>query len=90
MTGMSGRDTSGGGTDGSDHEAERALSRRARLVASVLVAAMASWLVLQWLGGAMGWPSGLVFALDLAALAAFAWALAATYGIWRRRRDMRS
>ena len=85
MTVVGDRATSAGGTAAA---AERALSRRARVVALVLVAAMGSWLGLQWLGGAMGWPPGLAFALDLAALAAFAWALAATYGIWRRRRGI--
>ena len=91
MTGVDGRGTSNGGANGSAPDAvERALSRRARVVALVLVAAMASWLGLQWLGGAMGWPPGLMFALDLLALAAFAWALAATYRIWRQRRDMGS
>ena len=90
MTGVGDRKTSERPGDGSAREVERALSRKARLVAVVLVAAMGSWLGLQWLGGAMGWPSGLVFALDVAALMAFAWALAATYDIWRRRRDMGS
>ncbi len=71
-------------------EAERAAGRRGRMVAVVLIVTTALWLGLQALGAAMGWPAGLAFAFDLAALAAFGWALATTYRIWRRRRDMRS
>lgn len=68
---------------------EAALSRRGRLVAIVLAATMASWLAVQWLGGALGLPGAWVFAADLAALAAFGWALLATHGIWRRRQEMK-
>jgi hypothetical protein len=35
----------------------------------------------------MGWPIRFVFLFDLAAIAAFFWALVVTYQIWRMRRD---
>lgn len=66
---------------------EQKLARQARLVGVVLVATMALWLGAQWLGGEMGWQPKYVFLFDLAALAAFIWALAVTYQIWRKRRS---
>ena len=66
---------------------ERYLARQAMLVAVVLVATMVLWLGAQWLGGEMGWQPKYVFLFDLAALAAFIWALAVTYQIWRKRRS---
>ena len=61
-----------------------ALARDARLVAVVIAATALLWLGAQWLGGRAGWDSRYVFLFDLAALAAFVWALAATWRIWRR------
>ncbi|WP_413870473.1 DUF5337 domain-containing protein [Albidovulum sp.] len=61
-----------------------ALARDARLVAVVIAATALLWLGAQWLGGRAGWDTRYVFLFDLAALAAFIWALAATWRIWRR------
>lgn len=58
-----------------------------RLVGIVLVATITAWIGAQWLGGQMGWQARFVFLFDLAALAAFIWALLVTYQIWRQRRD---
>ncbi len=66
---------------------EQALAGQARLVAIVIAATMVLWMGAQWLGGQFGWQSRFVFLFDLAALAAFVWALVVTYRIWRRRRD---
>ena len=66
---------------------ERHLALQARLVGVVLVVTMLLWLGAQWLGGEMGWQPKYVFLFDLAALAAFIWALAVTYQIWRKRRS---
>jgi hypothetical protein len=41
----------------------------------------------QLLGGTFGWASRFVFLFDLAALAAFVWALVVTYRIWRARQS---
>jgi hypothetical protein len=65
---------------------ERQLALQARLAAIVIAATMIVWMAAQWLGGQMGWESRFVFLFDLAALAAFFWALVVTYRIWRARR----
>ena len=62
-------------------------ARTARLVAAVLCATFVLWMGLQWLGGYFGWPVRWVFLFDLAALAAFSWAMIVTVGLWRARKD---
>ena len=66
-------------------ETER-LKRDARLMAFVIAGTMLAWMAAQWLGGKMGLEARYVFLFDLAALAAFFWALVVTYQIWRRRK----
>ena len=61
-------------------------ARDARLVAVVIAGTMLLWMGAQWLGGKMGWETRYVFLFDLAALAAFIWALVVTYQIWRRHK----
>lgn len=61
-------------------------ARDARLVAVVIAGTMLLWMGAQWLGGKMGWEIRYVFLFDLAALAAFIWALVVTYQIWRRHK----
>lgn len=63
---------------------DMASGRDARLVATVIAATAILWLGAQWLGGQAGWDTRFVFLFDLAALAAFVWALVATGRIWRR------
>ena len=63
-----------------------AIARQARLVAFVIAGTMLLWMGAQYLGGKMGWETRFVFLFDLAAMAAFFWALVVTYGIWRKRR----
>ncbi len=65
--------------------AELKRAAQARLVAIVLAATMVLWMGAQWLGGQMGWETRFVFLFDLAALAAFLWAMVVTYQIWRGR-----
>lgn len=60
------------------------LAREARLVAVVIAATVVLWLGMQWLGGRLGWDASYAFLFDLAALAAFFWALVTTWRIWRR------
>ena len=57
------------------------------MVALVLCVTMLLWLGLQWLGGQYGWAARWVFLFDLAALAAFVWAMIVTVGLWRARKD---
>lgn len=68
---------------------DRHLARQARLVGFVIAGTMLAWMGLQWLGGRMGWETRYVFLFDLAALAAFFWALVVTFRIWRRRNAAR-
>ena len=62
-------------------------ARMARQVGIVLVATMGLWLLAQEIGRQYGWDARYAFLFDLAAGAAFIWALAVTYRIWRKRRD---
>ncbi|MFE3837704.1 DUF5337 domain-containing protein [Pseudogemmobacter sonorensis] len=71
-------DRNGGAGDGT--------GAKARLVALVIAGTMVLWMVAQWLGGRIGLDVRYVFLFDLAALAAFIWALAVTWQIWRARR----
>lgn len=61
-------------------------ARQARLVGIVLAATIVLWMGAQWLGGQLGLETRFVFLFDLAAIAAFVWALVVTYQIWRGRR----
>lgn len=69
-----------------DPNDDRNQSRQARLAAFVIAGTAVLWLGVQWLGGKMGWETRYVFLFDLAAIAAFIWALVVTYQIWRKRR----
>ena len=62
------------------------LARQARMVGIVLGGTMILWWAGQWLGGMYGWQLRYAFLFDLAALAAFFWALVVTFRIWRRRK----
>ena len=65
---------------------DRHLAGQARLVAIVIAATAVLWMGGQFLGGTFGWAPRFVFLFDLAALAAFVWALVVTNRIWRARR----
>ncbi|MBN8632274.1 MAG: DUF5337 domain-containing protein [Rhodobacterales bacterium] len=66
--------------------AELRRAQQARLVAIVLAATMVLWMGAQFFGGQLGLEARFVFLFDLAAIAAFVWALVVTYQIWRGRR----
>lgn len=68
-----------------DTNKDRHLARQSRLVAIVIAGATLLWLVLQWVGGALGWPARFAFLIDMAALAAFVWAFVVTWRLWRAR-----
>ncbi len=68
-------------------EEERRTARTARMVALVIAVTMVAWIGAQWLGPKMGLAGRYAFLFDLAALAAFFWALVVTYQIWRKRRE---
>ncbi len=66
---------------------DRTLARQGRQAALVIAAAMLIWVGAQWLGRELGWEARYAFLFDLAALAAFLWAMLVTYRIWRKRRS---
>ncbi len=65
---------------------DRQMAAQARLVAIVIAVTMILWMGAQWVGGQLRWQTRFVFLFDLAALAAFFWALVVTYQLWRKRR----
>jgi Zn-dependent protease with chaperone function len=69
-----------------DPDTDRQIARQSRSVAIVLAVTMIFWMGAQWLGGIRGWDVRYAFLFDLAAMAAFFWALVVTYQIWRKRR----
>lgn len=69
-----------------DPDTDHQIARQSRTVAIVLAVTMIGWMGAQWLGGVKGWDVRYAFLFDLAALAAFFWALVVTYQIWRKRR----
>ena len=66
---------------GSDHSD----AAQAKLIAVVLVLAMALWLLVLSVGDQYGWPPKFIFLADLSAGAAFLWTMVATYRLWRKR-----
>ncbi|MBA4349738.1 MAG: hypothetical protein C0427_00620 [Rhodobacter sp.] len=64
---------------------EKEIARQTRLVAFVLAGTMILWMGASFLGGRLGWETRFAFLFDLAAMAAFIWALVVTYRIWRKR-----
>lgn len=61
------------------------LQRQARWASAVVLVAFTLWMAGSWIGGALGLPVRFAFLLDLAALAAFVWALVVLYRVWRAR-----
>ncbi|WRH64666.1 MAG: DUF5337 domain-containing protein [Fuscovulum sp.] len=64
---------------------EKEIARQTRQVAFVLAGTMILWMGASFLGGRLGWETRFAFLFDLAAMAAFIWALVVTYRIWRKR-----
>ena len=68
-------------------EQEKALARQGRIAALVIAGTMLLWLGAQFIGPRIGLQGSYALLIDLAALAAFFWALVVTWQIWRKRRD---
>ncbi len=64
---------------------EKEIAKQTRQVAFVLAGTMILWMGASFLGGRLGWETRFAFLFDLAAMAAFIWALVVTYRIWRKR-----
>ena len=71
----------------SDLEEEKTLARQGRMVALVIAGTMLLWMAAQWIGGRFDLAPRYAILFDLAALAAFFWALVVTFQIWRKRRQ---
>jgi len=65
-----------------------ALARQARLAAIVIAVTGVLWLVAVSFGGQLGLPPRFVFLFDLAALAAFFFALVILFRVWRARQRL--
>lgn len=68
-------------------ESDRRTARTGRIVGLVIALTAALWVGVQVFGPQLGLAGEYAFLADLAALAAFAWCLIVTYGMWRKRRD---
>lgn len=71
---------------GSTVSSSATLAGQGRLVAVVIAAAALLWIGGTWLVEQQGWDPSYLLLVDLAAIAAFVWALIVTWGLWRRRR----
>jgi len=65
-----------------------ALAKQARLAAIVIAVTGVVWLLAVSFGGQLGLPVRFVFLIDLAALAAFFFALVLLFRVWRARHTM--
>lgn len=66
---------------------DAAHARRGRVVGAVIALAGLAALLAPWIVAALGLPLRYEMLIYFAALAAFVWALAVTYQLWRARRD---
>ena len=65
-----------------------ALAKQARLAAIIIAVTGVAWLLAVSFGGQLGLPVRFVFLIDLAALAAFFFALVLLFRVWRARQTM--
>ncbi len=68
-----------------DKDDQLAQAKQARLAAIVIAVAGVAWIVAVNLGGYLGLPIKFAVLIDLAALAAFFFALVIIYRVWRAR-----
>ena len=69
-------------------EVEAQNSRDGRIAALVIAGTMLLWIGGNWAGPKIGLHSSYAILFDLAALAAFFWALVVTWRIWRRQSSL--
>lgn len=67
---------------------ELRFARAMRGVAVVLVVATLLWLLLGEIGRQYAWDGRYALLIDLAALAAYVWALVNAWMLWRKRREV--
>ena len=66
---------------------ELAVMRQMRLIGAVIAAATVLWLILGEIGRQYGWEGRYALLIDLAAIAAYVWALINAWMLWRKRRE---
>ncbi|MDX5357257.1 MAG: DUF5337 domain-containing protein [Rhodobacterales bacterium] len=64
-----------------------AFARRMRVVGTVIALTTVLWLLLGEIGRQYHWDGRYALLIDLAALAAYVWALIVAWQLWRKRRD---
>lgn len=68
---------------------EAAQVARLRQLSLVIIVTSVLWVGFQWLGPQLGLAGEYAFLIDLAAMAAFIWALLNGLALWRERRAER-
>jgi len=63
------------------------LTAQTRMAAIVIALTMLGWMAVSFFGGKMGLPVRFAFLADLAAIAAFLWALIVLFKVWRQRQQ---
>ena len=58
--------------------------KQVRIASIVIFVTFPLWMGVTWLGGKIGLETRYVFLADLAALAAFFWALVVLFQVWRK------
>lgn len=66
---------------------DAAFARRMRVVAVAIAATTLVWLVMGEIGRQYGWDGRYALLIDLAAIAAYVWALSNAWMLWRKRRE---
>ena len=68
-------------------QAEADFRRTMSTTALVIAIATVVWLLLGEVGRQYGWDGRFALLIDLAAMAAYVWALVNAWMLWRKRRD---
>lgn len=66
---------------------ERAIAKRIRRAARVIVYTMTGWFFIQWFGGRLGFPPILLPLIDFVAILGFVWVLIEVLGIYKISRS---
>jgi hypothetical protein len=66
---------------------DRAFAAQMKRVGKVLAGTIVLYVIVQAIGGQQNWPPRFALLADLAALAAFVWALVTTWRLWKQRNE---
>ena len=66
---------------------ERAFAAQMKRVGMVLLGTIVLWVLVQDYGSQQNWAPRYALLADMAALAAFVWALVTTWRLWKQRND---